>query len=254
MPKYLDKKEGQKVIEELVALGLSEKEARVYFVLLPWRDVGTSKIVLATGLHSQFVYLSLDRLEKLGLVKYVIQKGRRKYSANTPSRLLSLVEEKKLLAQHAARELASRFAGEHEQDFEVFQGDSAFVAHEFMQIEQANEGSSIDVIGGTGDRFFITLGSDVDEYERVRKEKNITVRYIGAEPQRISLEKMAQERKDFSFRIFPGLSTGLVNTNIREDSVTFNIFGEPVLAFTLRNKAVSESHHHFFEGLWNVSQ
>src|ERR1700690_3301807 len=96
MSEILDERE---LVKKLVDSGLSEKESRVYFALLPYRDIGSSKIIRATGLHGQFVYDALERLEKLGLAKHVIQNGRKKFSANSPRRILSLVEEKKLLAQ-----------------------------------------------------------------------------------------------------------------------------------------------------------
>src|SRR5262245_8265028 len=133
MTENLDQKE---LLKSLQDFGLSEKEAAVYFALLPRRDVGSSKIVLATGLHKQFVYNALARLEEMGLAKHVIQNGRKKFSAVTPTRILSLIEEKKLAAQPMVRQLQEYFVGAHEQDFEVLQGTNAFIAHQFAMIER----------------------------------------------------------------------------------------------------------------------
>ena len=140
MSKNTDEKDS---IRKLETLGLTEKESRVYLALLPYRDIGSSKLIRATGLHGQFVYDSLSKLEELGLVRHVIQNGRKKFSANTPNRLLSLIEEKRLSAQSIAKELQSRFAGAREQDFEVFQGDSAFAAHQLDLMKRSPEGSAL---------------------------------------------------------------------------------------------------------------
>src|SRR3989338_9941491 len=130
MSNKIDKEENTGLLKKLEELGLSGKEARVYLALFPRRDTGTSNLILATSLHGQFVYAALAKLEDLGLAKHVIQGGRKKFSANAPARLMSLIEEKRLAAQSVAKELQSRFAGAHEQDFEVYQGESAFIAHQ----------------------------------------------------------------------------------------------------------------------------
>ena len=123
-------KNTDEIEKRLEDLGLSEKESRVYLALLPHKDIGSSKLIRATGLHGQFVYDALEKLESRGLARHVVQNGRKKFSANTPDRLMALIEEKRLTAQSVAKELHARFAGKHEQDFEVYQGESAIVAHQ----------------------------------------------------------------------------------------------------------------------------
>src|SRR3990167_6740891 len=134
MSEIIDGIESKNLVKRLGDLGLSEKEARVYIALLPYSDIGSSKLIRATRLHGQFVYDALEKLEQLGLARHVIQNGRKKFSANSPKRILSLIEEKKLSAQSVVRQLQDRFAGAHEQDFEVLQGVNAFVAHQLPMI------------------------------------------------------------------------------------------------------------------------
>lgn len=251
MPSFIDE---INLHSHLGDLGLSKKESKVYLALLPRDAVGSSKIIKATGLHGQFVYDALARLEELGLARHVIERGRKKFSASPPARLLSLVEEKKHIAHALVKELRPYYAGEHLQDFEVFQGEASFVAHEFEMLEQEPEGGQIDVIGGGGDRYFELLGEEVAAYERVRNGKNVLVRYIGSLEQEVQLKALATTRKSFEYRIFPGLSTGLVNTNVYSTFVTLNIFGDPVLSFTIKNKSVAAGYKQFFESLWSLSK
>lgn len=242
--------------KKLESIGLSEKESLVYLALLPRRDVGSSKIIQATGLHGQFVYDALARLEQLGLAKHVIANGRKKFSANPPLRLLSLVEEKRLAAQNVARELQERFSGKHEQDFEVFQGETAFMMHQFDMLERVAEDSEALAICGPSERYLATMGEgESEEFEKLRIQKGLRVRYIGMEPQREALTAMRKWRKLWEFRILPGgTSTGLVDTDIWPDNITFNIFGDPVVSFTITNKAVADGYKEFFESLWALSK
>lgn len=255
MSENTDEVKDRDLLKQLESVGLSEKESRVYLALLPRRDVGSSKLITATGLHGQFVYDALERLEKLGLAKHVIQNGRKKFSANPPLRLLSIVEEKRLAAQNIARQLQDRYSGKHEQDFEVFQGETAFMMHQFDMLERVEEGQEALAICGPSERFLATLGEgETDEFEELRIKKGLRVRYIGMEPMRERLTEMKKWRQLWDFRIFPGKSTGLVDTDIWPDNITFNIFGDPILSFTITNKAVADGYKEFFESLWRLSK
>ncbi len=255
MSENTDEISDKDLLKQLEHIGLTEKESRVYLALLPRHDVGSSKLITATGLHGQFVYDALERLEKLGLAKHVIQNGRKKFSANPPLRLLSIVEEKRLAAQNIARQLQDRYSGKHEQDFEVFQGETAFMMHQFDMLERVEEGQEALAICGPSERFLATLGEgETDEFEELRVKKGLRVRYIGMEPMRERLTEMKKWRQLWDFRIFPGTSTGLVDTDIWPDNITFNIFGDPILSFTITNKSVADGYKEFFESLWKLSK
>ncbi|HEY4487092.1 MAG TPA: helix-turn-helix domain-containing protein [Candidatus Paceibacterota bacterium] len=255
MSKKVDDNSDRDLLKKLEELGLTEKEGLVYMALLPRQDTGSSKLIRATGLHGQFVYDALAHLEELGLARHVVQSGRKKFSATTPTRLLSLLEEKRLTAQAVVKKLQTRFVRNHEQDFEVFQGESAFSAHQWDMLERIPQNSEVLVICGPTEHFLATLGdTETDEFERRRVEKGMSVRYIGMEPMRKRLADMRKWRKLWEYRVFPGQSTGLVDTDIWPDNVTFNIFGNPVLSFTIWNKEVAHGHKEFFEALWAVSK
>ncbi len=252
MSKNTDKNTG--IETRLAGLGLSEKESRVYLALLPYRDIGSSKLIRATGLHGQFVYDALAKLETKGLARHVVQNGRKKFSANTPNRLLSLIEEKKLAAYALAKELQGRYAGEREQDVEVFQGDGTFVAQQFELLKRQPNDTVINVIASETERYQATLESEGawDEYLRISREKNITTRYLGSEPQRKRLQAL-EKSGQWSFRALPGHATGLMNTDIWHDNITLNIFGNPILCITITGKEIADGYREFFETLWNLS-
>lgn len=253
MSKKLDDIADKELLEKLSELGLLEKEARVYIALLPRENTGTSNLIRATGLHGQFVYVALERLEELGLAQHVIQNGRKKFSAGTPERILSLVEEKKLAAQSVVRQLQERFRGKHEQSFEIYQGQNAFVAHEFALLEEMPEGGIIQVLGGGGDKYIGLIGEEIDEYERLRIEKKVVVRYISTGGSPEYLKGMAQKRKYFEYRVLPEAAPG-VDTDILMDKIVFHLFGDPVVSFTFKNKDVADGYRKFFDVLWGLSK
>lgn len=246
--------EGVVIETKLSSLGLSEKEGRVYLALLPYRDIGSSKLIRATGLHGQFVYDALAKLEAKGLARHVVQNGRKKFSANTPNRLLSLIEEKRLAAQALSKELMSRYAGEREQDIEIFQGESAFIMQQFELLKRQPDDSTVDVIASETERYQSTLESEGswEEYTHILKRKNIRTRYLGSQ---VQLERLKGLEKTglWDYRILPGHATGLMNTDIWHDNITLNIFGDPVLSITITGKEIANGYRAFFNTLWNLS-
>lgn len=256
MSKISDQIQNKELLKGLENFGLSEKEAEVYLALLPRRDIGSSKLVFATGLHKQFVYNALARLEELGLAKHVIQNGRKKFSANTPTRITSLLEEKRLSAQSLVRQLQERYVGAHEQDFEVFQGDAAVLAHHYDMLDRIEPNQEAQVIAGPTETFLKIIGPDEkDEFEKARVAKGLRIRYLGMESMRERFEETKKWRKLWDYRILPGgQSTGLLDIDIWPTNVTFNIFGDPLLSFTITNKAMAEGYREFFDSLWRLSK
>ncbi len=253
MSKTIDKTENQDLLKKLSELGLGDKEARVYLALLPRPNTGTTNLIRATGLHGQFVYAALARLEGLGLTQHVIQGGRKKFSVNAPQRIVSLVDEKKLAAQAIVRELQNRFVGVSPQSFEIYQGAAALVGHELEMLRRVPQGSRIDVVTGLGEEYMTVLGHEADEFERIRLERKIEIRVISTEARRKTFEKMSKQRALWSYKTFPGLGTGAVDIGIWHDSIVYNVFGEQPLCFALTNKEIADGYREFFKALWSVS-
>ena len=253
MKQNLDKKWNGLLLKNLEKLGLTEKEARIYIYLIGrTMEIGSSKIVSATGLHGQYVYTSLYSLENKGLVKHVIKNNRKKWSANPPARIESLVEEKRMVAHRVRDTLEKLFIRQHEQEFEVYQGEDQFVANELQMVEEAGQNSFIDIIGGEGSRFATLLGEDRGLYNEKRAEKNIIVRFIGTSEQKDYLEATKKSRPHFDFRIMPGFTKSSVSTSIYPKTIQFQIYGDPVLVFKIKSEPVAQNYRTFFESLWGL--
>ncbi len=256
MSKNLDKKELRALFTNLEKLGLSEKESQVYLFLLGRElEVGSSKIVLATKLHGQYVYDALAKLEEKGLVKHMIKNGRKKFLANPPARIDSLIEEKKLIANEVRDKLESLFRRKEAQEFEVYQGEDQFITHEFKMIEEASHDSKILIIAGKGDKFTEIMGDTHRRpYNATALAKNITVLYIGTQDQEKYLASVKERRPLFDYRIMPGLHTSTVSTSIHENAVLFQVYGDPLLVFKIKSKQIADDYSSFFKSLWDMCE
>jgi len=249
----LDEKKKLKLTKNLTSLGLSEKESLVYLALIELGEVGSSKIILQTGLHGQYVYDALNKLEEKGLIQHIIKNGRKKFMAKSPNILVNLITRQQLLAQETAKRLAELAVMPEEQKSETFAGTESYVANEFELLNNTEDNNQLLIIGGKGDHFAAEMGESLKQYEKIRVQKKIIIRYIGSQEQKEELENSTKSRKYFEYKILPGLFTGLVNTNIWPETINFNIYGSPVTSFVIYNKKIAQSYRQFFEVLWKMA-
>lgn len=242
------------VTSKLKSLGLSEKEASIYISLLRLGETGSSKIIRDTGLHGQYVYNSLKSLEEKGFVQHSSNHKRNKFSAKNPKMFTRLAFQQEKIAQEVVEELNKIIVLPPEQEYEVVQGEEAFRALQLELYQEMPENSQLLVISGSGDKYAQIMGNDLRRNDRIRAKKNILLRYVGCDEQREFLQKSQRIQGLFEFKLLPGLFTGEVNTNIWDSVITFNIFGDPVTCFLIRNPVITGSYKQFFETLWNIAK
>lgn len=254
MSKNYDEKENKVLLKSLESFGVSGHSGVVYLALLMQKDVGISILERETGLHRQLIYHALYDLEEKGLAKHSIFNGRKRFSAQPTRRLQTLVDEKQRLAQELIEKLAAFSAPAQKQEFEVFQGDAAFVAHEMQSLIDAVEGETLSVFASNWGHFYSIMSGKIEEYEKMRVAKNIKLRVIVLEDQAQLMKGARVKRRLFDYRIVPGLKNGLMDTSIWKRSMSFNFFGEPPIIFDLKNEEIARSQQTFFDSLWDMGK
>ena len=252
MTNIVDEKEKTELLRNLESFGVSGHSGEVYLALLAEREAGISLLERKTNLHRQLIYNALHDLEENGLAKHTIFNGRKRFSAQPARRLQTLVDEKQKLAHNLIGKLSALAIPGQKQEFEVFQGESAFVAHEMQSLLDAEEGETLSVLASNWDRFYTIMHFKVEAYEKLRVARKIKLRVIGLESQIASMRAAKAKRPLFEFRVVPGLKNGLMDTSIWKRSLSFNFFGEPPIIFDLKNEEIARSQQTFFDSLWGM--
>ncbi len=239
-------------VSMLKEFGLTENEALVYTYLLERGiEVGGSKIAIGTGIHRQYVYLSMEKLIEVGLVEAVAHGKQKKYKAVAPNQIEKIAKRKIVQAEDIVRELNTFSAVGNEQDFEILQGDRAIQRYEMTYAERAGAGDEEYIIGGNSKGFERTMGDLLDEYIGMKDQKQMKVFYIGGGGEETDRYK---EQKSFKVRFLPGLPQKVTHMCIRQDEVVFFSFLNPPLLYALKSKAVVEDYKNFFMMLWNMAK
>lgn len=237
-------------IESASQVGLSGKASSVYVTLLEASTPLSPKaIITATSLHRQYVYDAIHELESRRLITVVGDGRLIKYKAVSPDVFLKEVEKKRLDALESVATLMNLYNKSPAGSVEIISGSQAVIASEFRFLKEAKHGDSLDVVGGAGMNFVKLFEGRLEEYEKLRKEKNITLRYIG------SGEDVVHNRASIlknESRTIPGIGD-IVNIGIRPSSVTFNIYEPEVMSVHIKNEAAALSQKALFEVLWKVA-
>jgi sugar-specific transcriptional regulator TrmB len=254
MTKIVDEKEKTELLRNLESFGVLGHSGEVYLALLGEKEAGITRLEQKTGLHRQLIYNALHDLEEKGLAKHTIFNGRKRFSSQPAKRLQTLVDEKQKLASDLIGKLSSLALPGQKQEFEVFQGEAAFVAHEMQSLLEAEEGETLCVLASNWERFYAIMSHKIEAYEKLRVARKIKLRIIGLESQKYLIQNAKKKRPLFEARVVPGLKNGLMDTSIWKRSISFNFFGEPPIIFDLKNEEIARSQQTFFDSLWEMGK
>lgn len=238
-------------LESASGSGLSGKASLVYVTLL---DAGTpispKGIIIKTSLYRQYVYDALHELQDRGLIHSVGSAKSVKYLAVSPDKMIKDVEIQRIRTLDNVQNLMKLYNKSPAGVVEIVSGSQAVIEREFKFLEEADDGDTLDIIGGAGMHFVKLFDGRIEEWEELRKKKNIALRYIGSgvdvEHNRTSVIKNKSRK-------IKGIEN-IVNICIRPKSVTFAIYEPEILSVHINNESTVISQQALFEVLWNIAK
>ena len=238
-------------LKSALKTGLSAKAATVYVALL---EAGTplspKGIIIRTRLHRQYVYDALRELQDKRLTVTSGEKRRIKYGAVSPDRLLQEVEKQRIDVLDGVQNLMKLYDRSPAGVVEVIRGSQAVIDSELTMLRDAKQDDFLDIVGGAGMNWVKLFEGRIPEWEALRKEKNIKLRYIGTgEDVRHNRQESIIENES---RVILNIGN-IVNVSIRPDSVSFNIYEPEVVTVRVKNVSAVASQRALFEVLWNIA-
>lgn len=231
--------------------GLSAKASSVYVTLL---DEGIAlspkNIIMKTKLHRQYVYDAIHELENRKLIMTDGSGKSVKYLAVSPDRILQDIEKKRIDTMDSVQSLMKLYSRSPAGVVQVVSGSQAVLENIFKVLEESREGDYLDIIGGAGMSFVKLMGERINEYEELRAQKKIKIRYIGA-GEDVEYNKKGVIKNES--RNIKGIEN-IVNVAIRPDSVSFDIYEPEILTVIVRSESAVTSQRALFEILWSVAQ
>ena len=238
-------------VTALEQLGLTKNQSLVYVSLLKLGSSSAQNIIKESGLHRSRVYDSLERLQELGLVSFVVKDFKKYFQAAKSEKLLDYLEEKKELVNQILPEL-KKLEGTKKEEINayIYKGKEGIKT---IHSEMLKEGKEVCVLGAKG-MIFTELPYFIPNFERERIKKKIKFTLIYDKKEFKEFEKEKIKRKLFEGRVLPkGFESNAV-VNIFGDKVAIALWKEYPNAFMIENKDVADSFRKWFMFIYNKSK
>ena len=231
--------------EELIQLGLTEREADAYLALYNFKETTATELAKITKEHRTNIYDSLNGLIKKGLIAYSIKNNVKYYRIANPEKLLEFIQEKENIAKNLLPQLKSKINTKEDKPIvEVYEGKEGFKSILSLILREKQTLYSIGASEEWEKRFPIKI----DQYmvEREKNKIHAKLLYVsGAKP----IESKMNEIK-------------FLPTELSQPS-TIAIFGyyvavlmwtEPMVATLTKSKQLSQSFKKYFDVLWKTAK
>jgi sugar-specific transcriptional regulator TrmB len=243
--------------ETLISLGLSRREAEVYYTLLKVEDALASEVSEKTHESRTNTYDTINSLIKKGLVSYVIKTNRKYFMATDPKKLLEWMELKKeeIESEKATVEkmipelMKLRLPKEKKVTVEVYEGKEGIRTMLNETVQSCREAKTEMLIFGAISGHLRELDPIYHErYFRERKRYKIKTIYIFIEGEKYPLAPYSE------YRFLPKHYKSFAATAIHGDEVSFWLLTKPEVVILVKNKEFAETYRNNFEALWRLAK
>lgn len=242
------------ITEELVELGLSANEAKVYCALVQLGPTTTGPLIKKSGMYRVMVYDTLEKLLNLGLVAYALRSNRKVFEAADPRQLIELIKHKELLAKTIVGQLKKiRSEKPLEQGAYIYEGWKGIKAAQekyFSEMKPRAGGEYLMV--GASRTLHKRLDMFFNYFHERRSRMKIPAKLLFNENNR-RFGIMKKKYKPVQIRFMPQhmITPSWVSTY--KDMVLIGVAEDTPMAFFIKNVAVAESYRQYFYCMWEQS-
>lgn len=238
----------EKFLEEL---GLSDKEAKVYLALLEVENDSVIDLSNKTGINRTTIYPVLESLSKKGLISEVKLDKKVRYSAESPERLETYVERRKIQLEEQERRLKDMIP--QLKSVQRDQGEKPII--KYYDGKEGVMSAIKDYFGPSpkgGDAYFIydlDLISEIfTDKERASAQKNRKQSKINAFSF-YSSNKTTLSSDENSFRVQVDGSKYPIycDIGVYDDYLRIHTLNEKLSAIYIKNKDIAETFKSLFK-------
>jgi len=237
-------------IQQLVDIGFTENQAKVYLSLFKKPGSGAGEISKKISLDRSFVYSIIESLIKKGLVYSSLIKNKRVFYSENPGRIIDELNEKKFKVEKILEELDKLKQSDNQTPkIEIYEGKTGLKKY----LNEIIASKEFLTLGGGGNlNIFNILKYEHPHYFNSLKKAKISGKII------CSAENKGFWRnnlKDTLIQVKSLKGSGKENSiTILKDKLLFSLEEENPHVIVINNKDHAHSLRHYFSYLWNIAK
>ena len=234
--------------QELIRLGFSQSEAKIYLELLKTNSLLAGGISKNTGINRRTIYDSLERLQQKGVVGFNISGNKKHFFAINPEVILKNVEEMKESAKELIPKLKNISLNKNEVKVILYNGKKG-IKNILSLILESKEYVSY----GSTEQFPKIMLHDYELFQNMKNKLKIKNRTIlSSELKEKDILKTISSLTNLKF--IPAHLTGPTSTFIFNNKVAIFIWEEPYFGILIESKNVYDSYLEYFNELWKIAK
>jgi len=246
------------MIEELMALGFTENEAKTYLELLKNNSVTTTYLAKKLNLHRGYIYEILDKLIEKGVVSSIKKNGKKHFEAFPPNEILAYIEEQKLkMNQYESNfkkilpELNTlKSKEEMKQKVLLFEGKKALKS---ILVDVINCKKELFVFGAAG-KFPREMGPYYFLWNKQRVKNKIKLNIIYNSKETGLQEKTKYEKELVNKRFIDFDRNNPTNVMLYSDKIIIVIWMESPIITMIQSKEAYSMYKKYFDTFWEKAE
>ncbi len=241
--------------EALKETGLSDIEIKIYLSLLKEGRMIVSKISEKTGIYRPSVYDNLIKLIEKGLVSHITISGKKYFKADTPKKLIGIIDEKKERLSAVISELENLVPSDKEEfEVEVLEGKEGLKTYMEDMLKHGEESKTNKLwgFGGAAKLVGILKYYLPNLMNRAIKKglfEKVDMRYINNYDINREYELLKFGKNKFT----PKKYGTLPNIEIFGNTVNILHLDQEIFVVRIKNGAFTKKCENLFKILWGLS-
>lgn len=246
------------LIREMMRLGFSDKESTVYVTLLRRGNASVADICTETGMNRATVHDTCDHLGRAGLVTAYAADGQRRFGAEPPERLLTVLslQRREVTAREdiAARLLPRLLAigTSHAAKPKIRYIEGIDGLRNMQREYECQEGDVIQLVGYDAYRAVEDRRMTRSHHETIATNKKNRVRAIVVTDADVAFLKFYEGVE--CRRISPALIDVQGEVTVWHDRVTLFSFANGIIAIEITSKTIADTLRGVLELAWFAAE
>lgn len=248
--KNMDKNSTKQIVGKLNAIGLNEKEAKVYLAALSLGPTTAQNIAEIAGIKRTTTYNIIDNLRNLGLMAVNYQGFKKNYSAAPPESLEAAINSKKEILKTVMPDLQSLYnlKGD-ESSIKYFKGLRACQEVYWGLLETIKLHDDYLVLTDQA-RWFALDPEFSQKFIEKRSKLNINIKLLFQDTLLAHEHKKFEQNYNEKIKILPNGEPLTTNLIITPQKVVIHQLVQPIFTMVIENKGIIQMNKEMFEIIW----
>ncbi len=239
-------------------IGLSEGEIKVYLALLKLGEAKKTELAKEAGVSSSKIYEICSKLQRKGIVGFILKDNKKHFQAMEPKRLLDFFNQKTLNIETQRKELEkaipllNSYLEKKENKAVLYEGLNAIKNIYRDILEELKSGEEYYVIGVNYGSSLPGVKEFFENYHRQRAKKGIKVKMLVNADAKTSLVKTIYSKAEIRF-LPQYLMNNMIVLFYKHKSFIFFLSHDSI-ALEIDNSEVSKGFRAYFDTFWKLAK